>query len=604
MKLIKIKLMNFRGYKKEIEMDLNNLTALVGKNDIGKSTILEALEIFFNNSLVTCDNDDLNIYADENSFSITCCFTELPDEIIIDSTSTTSLFNEKLLNEDGHLEIKKTFKTGGTKPKEEIFIRCMHYSNEELKDLLSKKNTELKKIAQRLKINEETYNSTSNVSLRKAIREKIDDFDLTSISIDVTKEDAKKIFENIKQYLPLFALFQSDRESTDNDKEIIDPMKLAIREALREVTDELNDIKEKVQSKAMGIANRTLEKMSEMSNDISSSLTANFKSEPKFESAFKLSIRSDNNISMNKRGSGVRRLLLLNFFRAEAERRMEESRTSSVIYAFEEPETSQHPDFQQMLIKSFIELSGISNTQIILTTHTPHLAGLINTDDIRLIKKNYNGESVIASREDAILSEICDELGLLPETISIVNQAILLVEGPGDDVFIHHISDKLYEHNILPTSFKNENFAIIPVGGCGTLKYWVTKQKLIDQFNLPWCVLLDSDKGTNEALNNLKQVQELRDDGIKAYVTRKREPENYIHIDCLSQTVVYNEEDDAKKIIAKAIKMRDTRVLIEIWPTMSFEQIRETEQYFDENGDEHYEFTEMFEDFFSLTSKK
>lgn len=101
---------------------------------------------------------------------------------------------------------------------------------------------------------------------------------------------------------------------------------------------------------------------------------------------------------MNKRGSGVRRLLLLNFFRAEAERRMEESRTSSVIYAFE-TETSQHPDFQQMLIKSFIELSGISNTQIILTTHTPHLAGLINTDDIRLIKKNYNGESVIASRK-------------------------------------------------------------------------------------------------------------------------------------------------------------------------------------------------------------
>lgn len=101
------------------------------------------------------------------------------------------------------------------------------------------------------------------------------------------------------------------------------------------------------------------------------------------------------------------------------------------------------------------------------------------------------------------------------------------MEGPGDDVFIHHISDKLYEHNILPTSFKNENFAIIPVGGCGTLKYWVTKQKLIDQFNLPWCVLLDSDKGTNEALNNLKQVQELRDDGIKAYVTRKESRKLY-----------------------------------------------------------------------------
>ena len=594
MKLNKIKLVNFRGYEQEVEMEFDNLTAIVGKNDIGKSTILEALEIFFNNSLITCDNDDLNIYSHEDSFSITCCFTELPSEIVIDSTSITN----------GCLEIKKTYKIGGSKPKEEVFIRCMHYSNEELKDLLLKKNTELKKIAQRLDIDKETYNSNNNVELRTVIRKKIGDFDLVPVSMSVTKEDAKKIFENIKQYLPLFALFQSDRESKDDDKEILDPMKLAIKEALKEVTDELNDIKEKVQSKAMDIANRTLEKMSEMSDDISSSLTADFKSEPKFDSAFKLSIRSDNNISMNKRGSGVRRLLLLNFFRAEAERRMEESRSSSVIYAFEEPETSQHPDFQQMLIKSFIELSQADNTQIILTTHTPNLAGLINTRDIKLVKRNNHGKPMIASKEDSILSEICDELGLLPETISIANQAILLVEGPGDDVFIHHISDNLYDNGILPTSFKKENFAIIPVGGCGTLKYWVTKQRLIDQFNLPWCVLLDSDKGTQEAITNYKQIQKLRDNGIKAYLTRKREPENYIHPDCLYQPVTYSDEDDAKKIIGESAKIRTTHVLTKIWPTMSFEQIRETERFLDENGNEHYEFTEMFEDFFSLTQKK
>lgn len=90
----------------------------------------------------------------------------------------------------------------------------MHYSNEELKDLLSKKNTELKKIAQRLKINEETYNSTSNVSLRKTI-EKIDDFDLTSISIDVTKEDAYlKILSNIFLYLRYFNLIEKVRIMT------------------------------------------------------------------------------------------------------------------------------------------------------------------------------------------------------------------------------------------------------------------------------------------------------------------------------------------------------------------------------------------------------
>lgn len=46
MKLKKIKLINFRGYKKfEVDFD-NNFNVIIGRNDIGKSTILEALEIF------------------------------------------------------------------------------------------------------------------------------------------------------------------------------------------------------------------------------------------------------------------------------------------------------------------------------------------------------------------------------------------------------------------------------------------------------------------------------------------------------------------------------------------------------------------------------
>ena len=40
MKLDSIKLKNFRGYRNETEITFNDLTAFVGKNDIGKSTIL------------------------------------------------------------------------------------------------------------------------------------------------------------------------------------------------------------------------------------------------------------------------------------------------------------------------------------------------------------------------------------------------------------------------------------------------------------------------------------------------------------------------------------------------------------------------------------
>ena len=51
MKLKRLILENFRGYYGRTEIDFDDLTAFIGKNDVGKSTILEALDIFFNHTL-------------------------------------------------------------------------------------------------------------------------------------------------------------------------------------------------------------------------------------------------------------------------------------------------------------------------------------------------------------------------------------------------------------------------------------------------------------------------------------------------------------------------------------------------------------------------
>lgn len=63
MKLVKVYLKNFRGYANYTEIDFDNITTLVGENDIGKSTILEALDIFFNdnNGLIKIDKNDINV---------------------------------------------------------------------------------------------------------------------------------------------------------------------------------------------------------------------------------------------------------------------------------------------------------------------------------------------------------------------------------------------------------------------------------------------------------------------------------------------------------------------------------------------------------------
>lgn len=597
MRLKTIKLKNFRGYQSELVIEIDNLTALIGKNDAGKTTILEALEIFFNNKLVTCEKDDLNINATSPNIEITCVFSDLPNSIIIDTTHPTSLASEYLLNSDSNLEIKKVFTATSAKPKEKIYIVCNHPIHANMKDLLTLKRKELKDRAINIGVPDENYNAAINTTMRQAIREFVGDFETGNTELLVDKEDSKKVYESIKIYLPLFALFKSDRESTDEDREVTDPMKIAIQQALSELEPELNYIKEEVKRKAIDTANRTLIKLHEMSPELAEQLIPDFKSEPKFDSQFKLSIKSDNNISINKRGSGVRRLILLNFFRAEAERRRNENTNSQVIFAFEEPETSQHPDHQEMLINSFIELSHTPNSQILLTTHTPALAGLLPLNSLRFIENNQ-----VEMGTDEVFEKIADTLGILTNPISKYAKAILLVEGKGDVVFVNHTSEKLKEAGYIDATFEEKRFAIIPIGGCGNIKHWRALQ-LVEQFDIPYCILLDSDKGTAEEMDNVRKIMSYREDGIKAYVTRKREPENYVHLDCLEldegDDFSFTDIDDAKVLIGKKKCSRKTNILEDYWTKMTVEQIREVECY-DDNGVEKYEFSEMFNDFLVL----
>ncbi|WPR72414.1 AAA family ATPase [Flavobacterium sp. NG2] len=602
MKLETIKIKNFRGYQSETIIPVSNLTAFIGKNDAGKSTILEALEIFFNNSLVSCEREDLNVNADNNQIEISCVFSGFPDDLIIDAANPTSLAAEYLLNSENRLEIKKVFPATAAKPKEKVYIICNHPTIENGNDLLTLKKTELKQRAtQTLNIPSENFNGNINSSIRLAIWNSFENLELQETELLVDKEDTKKVFDTLKSYLPLYALFQSDRQSKDDDKEVTDPMKIAVQQALSELTAELEYIKEQVRNKAIDTANRTLEKLREMSPELANALIPEFKTEPKFDSQFKLTIKSEEDIPINKRGSGIRRLILLNFFRAEAERLRAQNQGNQIIFAFEEPETSQHPDHQEMLIEAFKELSNTGNSQIILTTHTPALAGLIPLNSLRFIQKNGNDRTVELGTEDVFI-KVADTLGILADPISKNANAILLVEGKSDVAFVNHTATQLKSGGHITHTFEDKRIAIVPIGGCGNLKHWTTL-RLIEQFAIPYGVILDSDKGTNEEQANVNTIQELKDKGVKAYLTLKREPENYIHLDVLNlpagSTFTFTDTCDAKVLIAAQKISRKQNVLEDYWTLMTVNQIREVEKYND-NGVEKHEFTEMFTDLLSI----
>src|SRR5699024_1977724 len=226
--------------------------------------------------------------------------------------------------------------------------------------------------------------------------------------IDLSKADAKSVWEQIEKYLPIYALFQSDRSSSDADEEVQNPMKTAVKMAIETVEKDLETIKDQVQSEVLDVAHRTLGKLKEMDPSLASKLTPQFKEEPKWNTLFKLSLDGDDNIPMNKRGSGVRRLILLNFFRAEAERRMKESSSTNVIYAIEEPETAQHPNNQIMLADALKEIvRNDEKAQIILTTHVPGLAELIPEPNLRFIE-SVEEKKLVQEADEQTIAKIAE----------------------------------------------------------------------------------------------------------------------------------------------------------------------------------------------------
>ncbi|MCO8298512.1 ATP-dependent endonuclease [Tetragenococcus halophilus] len=604
MKLEKLIVKNFRGYSQETTLNIGDLTALIGKNDAGKSTLLEALEIFFNNKLVVCEKEDLSVHheLDSNEIEISCVFSELPTTLTVDSTSQTSLQEEYLLNLEGKLQIKKIFKCTAAKPKATTTIMCNHPTAENYDNLLQLKQKDLKKLAQKLNVPEEEYDGRNNASIRKSIWHSCNDLKLDLTALPVDEAESKKLYSILETYLPVFALFQSDRPSNDSDKEVTDPMKVAVSQALQGLEEEINTIKKEVQQRTLEMASKTLEKLKEMDNELANSLLPEFKSDPNFNSLFKLTIKSDNDISINKRGSGVRRLILLNFFRAEAERKLKDNEVqSNVIYAFEEPETSQHPIHQRMLIESFIKLSQKENCQVLLTTHTPALGELLPLESLRLITKNIDFSNSIEQNSEDIYQKIADTLGIIAENIPKSAQGVLLVEGKTELIFFDHLCDILKKNNVIDTTFEEKNIVIIPVGGCNNLKEWVTR-RLIDNFQIPWGVFLDSDKEWEDHLTkNIQTIENLQEQGLPAFYTRKREIENYLHSALFNYDVEIQNFNDVKKEVYKYDnKTGKSRVLDVYWPKMSFEQIRETESYASEDGETHFELTEIVMEILAL----
>lgn len=530
MRLVSFSVENFRAYREATRLVVGDLTTIIGRNDIGKSTLLEAMEIFFNNEVVKIDQSDANVFSGASSIVLTAEFTDLPGAITIDAGAETTLAKEYLLNAEGNLVIRRVYDASKKACPCETFIVANHPTAKDVANLLDLKEVELQA---RVKAAGLDVPLKGNPGMRHALWAAEKNLALSTVAIAVSKqkEDGKRLWEQVETHLPLFALFQSDRQSRDSDGEVQNPMKGAIASAIAEAQVEMDAIQVKVREKAEEIANLTHAALQTIDPKLANSLTPRFipPTASKWTSLFSLGMETDNNISINKRGSGVRRLILVSFFKAEAERKLRTSSRASIIYAIEEPETSQHPANQRILIESFRELANAPGCQVLLTTHSPGLAADLPTEAVRFI----SGEGAPATptiQEGAdVFGQVAQTLGLVPDSRA---RVLICVEGPTDVEALRWLSCKLHaDEPAIPNLRTDERFAFIVLGG-STLKHWVTENYLRNM-QRPEAHIYDADV---PAYADSVAVVNARDDGLGSWatLTQKHEIECYLHSDAIA----------------------------------------------------------------------
>lgn len=601
MKLVNIIINNYKGIQNETTIKFHDFCCIVGKNDVGKSTILKALDAFLNEHAPTLE--DKNIYNESSNIEIELQFDSSDSETIIDESIPVTFAEEELVNAEGLLCLKKVWDVNQKTIKPKVQILRKVYNDDDFALLNEKELMTLCK-----KFNIETQKGNGNEYNNKEKRSKLRSFYVQDgRNYQYSYEELptagqtrmKKILEGIKEFLPTFEYFKADSSLSDSDTSVQKYFKDKAFKLLKEEID-TDDIEQKVR----GEIEKSLLCITDKINSVLSaeeqiSAKIDFDWSKLISTSFKCD-KETGNIPLNSRGDGFRRITMMSYFEMLAE---EKNHDRNMIFGFEEPETFLHPETQTLLYNKLIAMAE-NDYQVIITTHSPNIVAETSVSNIVFVQKQ-NTQYVIHQDEDIDRQKIVEELGIKSDSsiFSLFDkvQCLFFVEGPDDVNAFNHIAHLYKAEEKIDRLFDELGVVIVCIGGCDSIKHW-TNLNIIRQLSKPFFILLDSDKqAENDESPNLQKLREIGYTSEECQVTRKREIENYIpssyfsNLDNPIENIDYSDWDDVKEICKKhkeAIRLGGKKVCEKHFSNLSYSQLRSTLCATDEDKDD--EFLEIY----------
>ncbi|WP_077369224.1 ATP-dependent nuclease [Anaerosalibacter sp. Marseille-P3206] len=518
----KVEFVDAKSYREQREGKEINVapttTLIVGKNNSGKTTIINALNKLINDNCFKAN--DFNFLYLKDLFNQYGRFVEKIETpylqfiicIGIEENSTdlvTNLVPFMVLDDvkKSEVEILARFELEN----EEIF-------NRDVKQLLEKYKSYPERIKfdrflqliddSRFKLN--YYNSNGDIVNRFNINNLIE---LKSIKANniANEKCLSKVFSRIIEYRYklLFAKDELDLDSKIVDINV-DLTKLIEQRHTNELNESLSKIESNDKLKVLLSADITFKRL--MNNLI------------KYEY-----VEQNINIPEDQFGLGYTNLMMIIADLIDyMEKYPEDSFNSKVnLISIEEPETFMHPQMQELFIKNINEaISSLLesrnknvNSQLIITTHSSHILNSKihsgNTfNNINYVTMKHNNTHVVNLYDDVVISKNTtdnnykreNDLKFLKKHIKykvselFFSDAIIIVEGITEETLLKYYIDR-------DNKLNKYYISIFNIDGAHGLVY----HELIKLLNVPTLIITDLDiKRLDEEKETFKQITTLK----------------------------------------------------------------------------------------------
>lgn len=554
MRVHSMRVENYGPFARLEEITFSSLSTIIGRNDAGKSHTLKALQIFFGrNKLEAGDVYDSAGATDQVVVEVS--LTALPETLDYEG-SPLRLADERLLDAEGRLRVRKTFPCAGPYDRPSLALIAQDFADERFCGLLALKERELNERCASSDVPLiEGKRKLTAAEKRAALRAIAQEQQLPLIERVMPLSARDELWKSIEAQLPRYELFETDTRLGVGETSFQAQFRPIVRAATEEATvvaarDAFTEsINRALQTEVDAIFDRLRRHTAAFSG-----LTVRPAFSWEKAVSFEILGTDEHGVqrSLDQRGSGMRRLLMVAFFQYLAEKTLE--RDHNVIYAVEEPENCLHPGLQRELVTSFRALAD-EGAQVILTSHSPVFAGASPLSDLVLIERTGG---VARATQGPDPDAVAEELGVEPADQITGYSACVFVEGRDDVFFWRTLAQKLKESGHIRADFDDLRIGLMPSGG-HNLKHWITLRAM-GRMNRRFAMIVDSDRfsAAHDVLpEKLQWKRECEQQGGACYILHKREIENYLHPDALARAghrvVAYDDYTDMKQIYGRRV---------------------------------------------------